>query len=93
MVSSKSQLVLGINSSKPTSTAASATSLPAGGLLIVVAVVGSLVAGLWFALTRLVRGPMLVDVNAETMENVEPIDLDTDAETKSRSSASITDVG
>jgi hypothetical protein len=68
-------------------------ALPAGGLLIVVAVVGSLVAGLWFALTRLVRGPMPVDVNAETMENVEPIDLDTDAETKSRSSASITDVG
>jgi uncharacterized membrane protein YdbT with pleckstrin-like domain len=68
-------------------------ALPARGLIIALAVVGTLMAGLWFALIRLVRGPMPVDVNAETMENVEPIDLDTDAETRSRSSASITDVG
>ncbi len=68
--------------------------LPARGLLIALVVTSSLIAGLWFSLIRLVRGPMPVDVNAETMENVEPIDLDTDAETKSRSSsASITDVG
>ena len=50
--------------------------------------------GLAYALARLARGPLPVDVNAETMENVEPIDLDTDAETRGgRSSASITDVG
>jgi hypothetical protein len=68
-------------------------AVPTRGLLIALAVAGTLSGGLWFALIRLVRGPKPVDVNAETMENVEPIDLDTDAETKSRSSASITDVG
>jgi hypothetical protein len=68
-------------------------AVPGSGFLIALTVVGSLVAGLWFTVIRMVRGPMPVDVNAETMENVEPIDLDTDAETKSRSSASITDVG
>lgn len=58
--------------------------------LIVLVVLGG---GLAHALVRLRRGPLPIDVNAETMENVEPIDLDTDAETRSRSSASITDVG
>ncbi len=64
---------------------------PALGLGLAVLLV--LVGGLGRALLRLRRGPLPIDVNAETMENVEPIDLDTDAETKSRSSASITDVG
>jgi hypothetical protein len=64
---------------------------PAMGLGLTVLVV--LVGGLTRALLRLRRGPLPIDVNAETMENVEPIDLDTDAETRSRSSASITDVG
>ncbi len=64
---------------------------PAVGLGIAVLVV--LLGGLARALLRLRRGPLPIDVNAETMENVEPIDLDTDAETRSRSSASITDVG
>lgn len=59
------------------------------GLAVLVVLVGGLVR----ALLRLRRGPLPIDVNAETMENVEPIDLDTDAETRSRSSASITDVG
>jgi hypothetical protein len=67
--------------------------VPGGGVAVGLLVAIALVAGLWFAILRLVRGPMPVDVNAETMENVEPIDLDTDAETRSRSSASITDVG
>jgi hypothetical protein len=58
--------------------------------LIVLLVLGG---GLTHALMRLRRGPLPIDVNAETMENVEPIDLDTDAETRSRSSGSITDVG
>lgn len=64
---------------------------PAVGLGIAILVV--LLGGLGRALLRLRRGPLPIDVNAETMENVEPIDLDTDAETRSRSSASITDVG
>ena len=68
-------------------------AIPSGGLLIVLSVCTALIVGLWYAITRLFRGPMPVDVNAETMENVEPIDLDTDAETKSRSSGSITDIG
>jgi hypothetical protein len=59
------------------------------GLGIAIALLGGLIgAGLRFR-----RGPLPIDVNAETMENVEPIDLDTDAETKSRSAAAITDVG
>jgi len=64
---------------------------PAIALGLVVLLV--LIGGLARALLRLRRGPLPIDVNAETMENVEPIDLDTDAETRSRSSASITDVG
>lgn len=64
---------------------------PAIGLGLAVLLV--LIGGLVRALLRLRRGPLPIDVNAETMENVEPIDLDTDAETRSRSSASITDVG
>jgi hypothetical protein len=63
------------------------------GLLLGVGVIIILVSGFFYALSRLRRGPQPVDVNAETMENVEPIDLDTDAETRSRSSGSITDVG
>lgn len=59
------------------------------GLAVLLVLIGGLVHALW----RLRRGPLPIDVNAETMENVEPIDLDTDAETRSRSSASITDVG
>ena len=59
------------------------------GLSIAIVLLGGLIgAGLRFR-----RGPLPIDMNAETMENVEPIDLDTDAETKSRSAASITDVG
>ena len=69
-------------------------SIPGGGLLIAMLVLAILGGGLAYALARLARGPLPVDVNAETMENVEPIDLDTDAETRGgRSSASITDVG
>lgn len=68
-------------------------ALPWSGLAIAVLVLSGLAGGLAFCLVRLARGPLPVDVNAETMENVEPIDLDTDAETRSRSSASITDVG
>ncbi len=52
-----------------------------------------LIGGLIGAGLRFRRGPLPIDVNAETMENVEPIDLDTDAETRSRSAAAITDVG
>lgn len=59
------------------------------GLAVLLVLIGGLIHALW----RLRRGPLPIDVNAETMENVEPIDLDTDAETRSRSSASITDVG
>ena len=59
------------------------------GLSIALVLIGGLIgAGLRFR-----RGPLPIDVNAETMENVEPIDLDTDAETRSRSAAAITDVG
>lgn len=69
-------------------------SIPGGGLLIAALVLVILGGGLAYALARLARGPLPVDVNAETMENVEPIDLDTDAETRGgKSSASITDVG
>lgn len=69
-------------------------AIPGGGLLIAALVLVILGGGLAYALARLARGPLPVDVNAETMENVEPIDLDTDAETRGgRSSASITDVG
>lgn len=69
-------------------------AIPGGGWLIAALVLGALGGGLAYALARLARGPLPVDVNAETMENVEPIDLDTDAETRGgRSSASITDVG
>jgi hypothetical protein len=69
-------------------------AIPGGGLLIAALVLATLGGGLAYALARLARGPLPVDVNAETMENVEPIDLDTDAETRGgRSSASITDVG
>jgi hypothetical protein len=67
--------------------------LPWTALLMGLTVSSLLVGGLAIALLRLRRGPLPIDVNAETMENVEPIDLDTDAETRSRSSASITDVG
>jgi hypothetical protein len=68
-------------------------TLPLTGVFIGMSVCMSLIAGLWFSLLRLARGPQPVDVDAETMENVEPIDLDTDAETRIRSSANITDVG
>lgn len=68
-------------------------AIPDGGIVIGLLAAIALTGCLWFAILRLSRGPMPVDVNAETMENVEPIDLDTDAETSSRSSASITDVG
>ena len=67
--------------------------VPLSGILIGLFTLMSLVGGMLYALVRLRRGPTLIDVNAETMQNVEPIDLDTDAETRSRSSASITDVG
>lgn len=67
--------------------------LPWTALLMGLGVVSVLFGGLTIALIRLRRGPLPIDVNAETMENVEPIDLDTDAETRSRSSGSITDVG
>jgi hypothetical protein len=67
--------------------------LPWTALLMGLTVSAVLLGGLAVAMIRLRRGPLPVDVNAETMENVEPIDLDTDAETRSRSSASITDVG
>ncbi len=67
--------------------------LPWPAMILGFAVVLVLIGGLLRALLRLRRGPLPIDVNAETMENVEPIDLDTDAETRSRSSASITDVG
>lgn len=67
--------------------------LPWSAIGLGLAVLAVLVGGLVRALLRLRRGPLPIDVNAETMENVEPIDLDTDAETRSRSSASITDVG
>jgi acyl transferase domain-containing protein len=62
-------------------------------VLFLLSLITSLSGGFLYALSRLRRGPQPIDVNAETMENVEPIDLDTDAETRSRSSASITDVG
>jgi hypothetical protein len=68
-------------------------ALPFDAILTALLVVLVLGGGLVRAMLRLHRGPMPVDVNAETMENVEPIDLDTDAETRSRSSAGITDVG
>lgn len=67
--------------------------LPWSAVLIAVAVLALLGGGLLRAYLRLRRGPLPIDVNAETMENVEPIDLDTDAETRSRSAAAITDVG
>lgn len=68
--------------------------IPGGGWLIATLVLMTLGGSLAYALARLARGPLPVDVNAETMENVEPIDLDTDAETRGgKSSASITDVG
>lgn len=68
-------------------------ALPWSATLLGLGVLVVLIGGLLRALLRLRRGPLPIDVNAETMENVEPIDLDTDAETRSRSSASITDVG
>jgi len=68
-------------------------ALPWSALVVGLGVLAVLGAGLVRALLRLRRGPLPIDVNAETMENVEPIDLDTDAETRSRSSGSITDVG
>jgi hypothetical protein len=67
--------------------------VPLSGILIGLFTLMSLVGGILYTVIRLRRGPTLIDVNAETMQNVEPIDLDTDAETRSRSSASITDVG
>ncbi len=67
--------------------------VPWSGILIGLLTIIMLSFGIAYAAVRLRRGPTPVDVNAETMENVEPIDLDTDAETRSRSSASITDVG
>lgn len=68
-------------------------TLPWSAVLVGIGVVVVLCGWLARALIRLRRGPLPIDVNAETMENVEPIDLDTDAETRSRSSPSITDVG
>ncbi len=67
--------------------------LPWPALLLGLGILGLLGGGLLHAFLRLRRGPLPIDVNAETMENVEPIDLDTDAETRSRSAAAITDVG
>ncbi len=67
--------------------------VPLSGILIGLFTLMSLGGGMLYTLIRLRRGPTPIDVNAETMQNVEPIDLDTDAETRSRSSASITDVG
>jgi len=66
--------------------------VPLTGILIGLFTLMSLCGGMLYTMIRLRRGPTPIDVNAETMENVEPIDLDTDAETRSRSSASITDV-
>jgi hypothetical protein len=67
--------------------------VPWSGIIIGMLTLLSLCGGIGYTFIRLRRGPTPIDVNAETMENVEPIDLDTDAETRSRSSASITDVG
>jgi hypothetical protein len=68
-------------------------TLPWSAVMLGTGVLLVLIVGVIHALVRLRRGPLPIDANAETMENVEPIDLDTDAETRSRSSAAITDVG
>jgi hypothetical protein len=68
-------------------------AVPWSGLLVAFGVLAALGAGVWFSLWRLARGPIPVDVNAETMQNVEPIDLDTDADTRARATGTHTDVG
>jgi hypothetical protein len=83
---------------EPAETAACVAALrqhtvPWSGRLVGLAVLLALGGGLAYAVVRLLRGPRPVDVNAETMENVEPIDLDTDAETRSKTRHSLTNVG
>ena len=68
-------------------------AFPWSAIILGLGIAFVLIGGLIGAGLRLRRGPLPIDVNAETMENVEPIDLDTDAETRSRSAAAITDVG
>jgi hypothetical protein len=51
------------------------------GLIIGLCVLVALGASMTFAVIRVIRGPTPIDPGAETLENVEPIDFDTDAET------------
>lgn len=62
--------------------------LPVAGLAWCVAVAVLLFGGLALAFQRLARGQRAIDPGAETMENVEPIEVDTDAVTVQRSSPS-----
>lgn len=68
-------------------------AVPWSGVLVGLAVLLALGGGVAYAVVRLLRGPRPVDVNAETMANVEPIDLDTDAETRSKTRPGLTDTG
>jgi len=55
--------------------------VPPVGVAFSVLMTGLLFGGLAVAFRRVARGPSPIDPMAETLENVEPIDLDTDAET------------
>lgn len=57
------------------------SGLGPGGLLVLVAVILLPASLLVFALVRLHRGPAPIDPGAETLQGVEPIDLDTQAQT------------
>ncbi|MBA3686575.1 MAG: hypothetical protein H0W72_15235, partial [Planctomycetes bacterium] len=59
-------------------------AVPWSGIAIGLGATASLVWALLVAMALVRRGPKLIDPSAETIENVEPIDLDTDAETLQR---------
>jgi hypothetical protein len=56
-------------------------ALPGSAWAIVLVAALVLFGGLSFAIRRVLQGPEPIDPSAETLENVEPIDLDTDAVT------------
>ena len=63
------------------------------GALVVAALAGLVPAGLLaIALVRFLRGSVPIDVDAETIQNIEPIDLDTDADTRTRHSGTAVDL-
>lgn len=56
-------------------------ALPPAAFNIAVCVLMILVGGMAYAIRSVIKGPIPIDPGAETLENVEPIDFDTDAET------------